>query len=100
MTKNKSKITEVSTTFKNIHRIVLENNLVLDVNEESGPKVGSFLIYEINEKIDENFTGTVMRGHVYKVTNCDTYISFGGLLCKIPEVLHDENKIIFSYLIV
>jgi hypothetical protein len=55
--------------------------------------------YKNNE--NNEFIGTEMRGHVYKTTSKETYVSFGGLLCKIPKVVEYHNKnLIMRYTII
>jgi hypothetical protein len=93
MTNIKSKIMEISNVFKNIYRITLENKMVVDIYENISPSIGSLFSYEIFNKINDNkYIGTEMSGHIYKTTQQETYVSFGGLLSKIPKVFEYEDK--------
>lgn len=96
----KSKIKEVSNIFKNIYRITLENDMIVDVYENIIPSVGSLFSYEIFDKVENTeYIGTEMSGYVYKTTNKETYVSFGGLLCKIPKVIEYEKNLVMRYVI-
>lgn len=87
MVKIESKIINISNLFEHIYRLTLDNKMEIDVYEKKSPKVGNLFSCLINENISENFIITEMNGYVYKILNNFMYISFGGLLCKIPKVL-------------
>lgn len=96
---NKSKIIEISNVFKDVYRITLENEMVIDVCENKSPSVNSMFSYQIfNKNKNDKFIGTEMSGYIYKTTHKETYVSFGGLLCKIPKVIeYDNNNLIMRY---
>ncbi len=78
------KIKEINSTFPNIHRLILENEMILDVFEYNKPVIGHSVKYYFYKTIDCNdkdVYDTELNGDVYDKETKWVYISFKGLLC-------------------
>ncbi len=74
---------ELESEFNNIYRITTENGLILDIYESKKPELLSIIEYSINKEIDA--TNVTMNGIIYEFDSTSIYVSFGGLLGKIPR---------------
>jgi len=78
-------VKQVECEFDDIYRITCENGLVLDISEDSAPKVGSeieYSVYSIPSAVSTGFT--LMNGILFQTSPVNILVSFGGLLGDIP----------------
>lgn len=101
---NTFKIDKFETTeFKNVYRVYTSNSMLIDIYEPT-PTVKNFLNFKINtiqdtKNMTTNVDITTMNGTVIDKKDSFLYISFGGLLCKMPEAhgINKEDKISIDY---
>lgn len=122
------KIVSLHSEFENIYRITTEHGLIIDIfvtDNDVIPAIGLELRYCINtcnnrdnnrdnnsNNGDNNSAVTVMNGIIYEIEHDSRtiYVSFGGLLAKIPSVQSVQttqpedrkvgDKLCFTYYVV
>lgn len=96
MTVYSSEIKHVSSEFEGVYRIKTLEGLILDIPEETQPKIGSHIQYSIVKNSD---FPTTLNGIVFGDSENGTLVSFGGLLGHIPLKIKEE-EISLSYKLV
>lgn len=89
-----TEITKIESEFRGIYRIHTKDGMILDIKcatkDDNTVKVGNKFKYLLSiddkDSVKYDKTSTIMSdGIVYHINSEYNYISFGGLLCRIPK---------------
>ncbi len=92
-----AKIKDINSLFPNVYRVILENDMILDIFEYVKPVIGDSVKYLLSKNTNNEKYDTELNGTVYDDDGTKwLYISFGGLLCTplrddVPDLKIFDN---------